>query len=599
MIASAAPSIFDPRQSIPMANLKPSTPSRPVEGAGRHKRSQSSVLKSIVSPRKADNAASPAKVPASAPRLPDPPFMSNRQYSPLGEVNSNRGRSPTRRPTDGNDRASDKIHTTRGKARTATASENAYGRPAISPTKPAAKYARERGSPVKTKSSTSLASLLSKGKPVKNGPMGMDMRTKEKENQTPPGSSHGAPAPIWAEFSRREAETPQMTKVPLKAAHDMHTPQESGCSRSPAKRDFFFDEPQSHDKKAGARPTSWIERSESSNAAAGSPKKASEMPTLRPRSFIHASDMDVSALRDDSMSSGLSMDSSQPKSEGGPEDKKPSSGLTIAKRGSRVMAAVAAWNGKGKDGSKEESQLDTTDPVQVEGAFEKMLVCVTNPRLKQRTHNMQEARDIAHDVRDKMRKLDTAMKSNLIKQDETITPTTGDLVPWTPRSVSRPGTAKRSKTEDVLATDAAPEDEGKSTKKSRPRSLTFTLGGKNKDGDSSSPTKKQKSSRSSSHVRKKSVELTRSTSATSISSIASAAVPLPEDFIGYFRQTTQPQRVEIGRMQKLKQLLRNETVAWVNEFITLGGMDGLVNLLYRIMNIEWRYVTFLRFIAAC
>jgi hypothetical protein len=49
--------------------------------------------------------------------------------------------------------------------------------------------------------------------------------------------------------------------------------------------------------------------------------------------------------------------------------------------------------------------------------------------------------------------------------------------------------------------------------------------------------------------------------------------------------------VEVGKMHKLRLLLRNETVQWVNDFITEGGMDEIVQLLYRIMKMTWRYVS--------
>ena len=197
----------------------------------------------------------------------------------------------------------------------------------------------------------------------------------------------------------------------------------------------------------------------------------------------------------------------------------------------------------------------------------------------------QESRNIAQDVRDKMRRLDTTMKANLIKQNQNAV----DAPPSTPRSVSRPRTGKGAKTDD---TPLANTEDGKGTKKSRPRSLTFTLtrgrSNSNTNDGSASPSKKHKSSRSSSHVRKKSTELSRSSSATSFNSVASAAVPVPEDFIAYLRTVRQPQKVEVGRIQKLSQLLRNETVTWVDEFIMQGGMEEVIGLLYRIIEIEWR-----------
>ena len=41
-------------------------------------------------------------------------------------------------------------------------------------------------------------------------------------------------------------------------------------------------------------------------------------------------------------------------------------------------------------------------------------------------------------------------------------------------------------------------------------------------------------------------------------------------------------------MHKLRILLRNETVAWVDSFLSLGGMTEIVALLHRIMAMEWR-----------
>jgi hypothetical protein len=44
----------------------------------------------------------------------------------------------------------------------------------------------------------------------------------------------------------------------------------------------------------------------------------------------------------------------------------------------------------------------------------------------------------------------------------------------------------------------------------------------------------------------------------------------------------------VGKLHKLRLLLRNETVSWVNGFIAEGGMDEIVQLIYRIMKMEWR-----------
>lgn len=58
------------------------------------------------------------------------------------------------------------------------------------------------------------------------------------------------------------------------------------------------------------------------------------------------------------------------------------------------------------------------------------------------------------------------------------------------------------------------------------------------------------------------------------------------------KEVQKPEIVEVGKLHKLRILLRNETVTWVEFFISVGGMDELVKLLYRILKVEWRLVPF-------
>jgi hypothetical protein len=86
-----------------------------------------------------------------------------------------------------------------------------------------------------------------------------------------------------------------------------------------------------------------------------------------------------------------------------------------------------------------------------------------------------------------------------------------------------------------------------------------------------------------------------STSATSLQTTAHTDTAAdPADFIHYMREVQKPELVEVGKLHKLRLLLRNETVAWVDSFIADGGMDEVIQLLYRIMKVEWRYVNLLR-----
>lgn len=188
------------------------------------------------------------------------------------------------------------------------------------------------------------------------------------------------------------------------------------------------------------------------------------------------------------------------------------------------------------------------------------------------------------------------MKADLIKQSQWAPPTSNEPPTSTSRPASRPGTGKRSATNDSQEPNSATteHDEQSGTKKARPRSLTFTLS----KGDQS--TKKSKGSRNISHGRNKSADLTRSASSNSLNSVGSSSgsgflgrcqkPAVPEDFISYLKKVQKPELVEVGRLQKLRQLLRNETVSWVDSFITKGGMAEIVALLYRTMDLEWRCV---------
>lgn len=130
---------------------------------------------------------------------------------------------------------------------------------------------------------------------------------------------------------------------------------------------------------------------------------------------------------------------------------------------------------------------------------------------------------------------------------------------------------------------------GRSSKRERPLSKTFTWS----KGDS--PVKKQRPEnerKTSSRSIPKSIVKTPSmrslVSNASTKSSKGMTSSTPEDFVTYMRTTKKVQDVEVGRLHKLRQLLRNETVEWVDTFIQEDGMTELVALLHRIMEVEWR-----------
>ena len=197
-----------------------------------------------------------------------------------------------------------------------------------------------------------------------------------------------------------------------------------------------------------------------------------------------------------------------------------------------------------------------------------------------------------------MRSLDTNIKADFIRKDKSGSGSTSSTEGALLHS-SRPSAGKRSQTDDANLHDTGesvdPTGSTESPKKTRPRSRTFTF---SKSGQS--PSKKQKSERPNTHQRNKSGGLTPSASSTSlVSDVAAQGSTFfsrankpadPEDHINYMRQVQAPESVEVGKIHKLRQLLRNETVGWIDTFIMQGGMTELVELLYRIIKVEWRWV---------
>ena len=197
-----------------------------------------------------------------------------------------------------------------------------------------------------------------------------------------------------------------------------------------------------------------------------------------------------------------------------------------------------------------------------------------------------------------MRSLDTNIKADFIRKDKSGSGSASSAEGMLLQS-SRPSAGKRSQTDDPTTHDtresADPTGFTESPKKARPRSRTFTF---SKSGQS--PSKKQKSERPGPYQRAKSGGLTPSASSTSLASdgfaqgstfSGRAKTPAdPEDYIKYLNEVQAPELVEVGKIHKLRQLLRNETVGWIDKFIMQDGMIQLVDLIYRIIKVEWRWV---------
>jgi hypothetical protein len=202
-------------------------------------------------------------------------------------------------------------------------------------------------------------------------------------------------------------------------------------------------------------------------------------------------------------------------------------------------------------------------------------------------------------MRQGMRSLKPRVKSEFIRswENEKATPSaqSAESDPFTTTNdtnIERPSSGSPSEEAVEVPTQADPKSS--STKRSRPRSKTFTFSKRDK-GDS--PAKKQRPEIGVDAKRSSKVEvLLKSPSSTSIASSGGGffgkapKAAVPQDYVTYLRKKQNLKDIELGRMHKLRLLLRNETVQWVTNFIQLGGMDEIVSLLHRIMEVEWRYV---------
>lgn len=204
-----------------------------------------------------------------------------------------------------------------------------------------------------------------------------------------------------------------------------------------------------------------------------------------------------------------------------------------------------------------------------------------------------------------MRSLNTNIKIDFIRKEKSasgsVSSTEGRTVAES-RDVSR----KRPNSDDLSSEGRSvsqtekesgdkTDNEGSPKKRrSRPSSRTFTFS----RGDSS-PKKKEKTERSKSRGRSRSRNRASEEEEEderpkgrnrSFSFSRAPKGAMPEDFVSYLRKTQRPEDVEVGRLQKLRQLLRNETVVWVDAFINQGGMTEIDALLNRILKVEWRCV---------
>ncbi|KAJ5716930.1 hypothetical protein N7488_002576 [Penicillium malachiteum] len=415
--------------------------------------------------------------------------------------------------------------------------------------------------PKKTKSTNSLSAILKRSQRGRNKDGSKQSRDKENrsptdlvDNMPSPNLSNMSSSPVWAQdsipmYQQRANRSRQNSAADRRRSVaeevSLYTPK----GYSPAQQRNFCD----YQQPSLTRPGESKPRPKSENLAGN--KKVKEMlgSVQRPPTGGDGNDS--------GSSKGHVMERARKMSAPEPPSPRPSERDASPKKLSRVQAAISAFNAKEKDADV----LRHLNSKDVESEFEKLL----------------DARNIPHNMRDKMRSLDTNIKVDFIQKDRTENGTPHSANP----PESRRGRGKESKD------DQKSQDRKGSRSRSRSRGFTFGRG-------SSSPGKKARPE-SGGSARPRSVDLSQpvgvyttlhpggSTASLSEAAVVDTAAD-PSDFVHYLREIQKPEMIEVGKLHKLRLLLRNETVSWVNGFITDGGMDEIVQLIYRIMKMEWR-----------
>lgn len=244
--------------------------------------------------------------------------------------------------------------------------------------------------------------------------------------------------------------------------------------------------------------------------------------------------------------------------------KSPQSGASTPheRRGRPLSTAATPHHARSKSAAAQEPIID---PKDINTHLEALL----------------DRRNIPQNQRYKMRNLNDTIKMEFIRQD------------WAEMKAGQ--VSKEQPAPDTSAVCAESDGEEDKHKRGRSRGRSFTFSRSKRDPSSSSKKTKGEGTLGR-NFRSKSTDSvaqdSRPTSSTSASgSNVFSKMKLqqgPTEYVSYLRKVQKPELVEVGKIHKLRLLLRNETVAWIDEFVRQGGMEEIVGLLNRIMDVEWR-----------
>lgn len=394
------------------------------------------------------------------------------------------------------------------------------------------KGTRDASPPKKTRSSTNIVGLLSRPRSNKNLKLDLDQQLKNKENRKPsdPSAADAPLTPIFAQMrSRGFGQAVSVPSSPYEAPADPFT------STSLLNLNNSL------------RPSQ-------SNVAPGQKQRPkSFQPQYLPKTDNTQMDDRRGRTRHDEPNDG-NRDSSRAKGR--------------SKSRNRVLSALTTRGGR-KSKSPSPPAQDASEPY------------IDPKEIDKHLEAMLDRRNIPENQRHKMRCLTDTIKMEFIRQD------------WAEnegKNLVRPQTNDSDDSTSVTGNSSVHDNE---KKQSRGRSFTLS---RNSWKIGTSPSKgKKKDASVRGHTRNKSADSTVSerpaSSGTSYAGngiIAKITGQQPSDFVNYLRKVQKPESVEVGKLHKLRLLLRNERVAWTEDFVKQGGMQEIVGLLHRIMAVEWR-----------
>ncbi|KAI5821442.1 armadillo-type protein [Pyronema omphalodes] len=261
--------------------------------------------------------------------------------------------------------------------------------------------------------------------------------------------------------------------------------------------------------------------------------------------------------------------------------------------------------------SKESSKVSAgLDLAGIDTAFEELLV----------------SRGVPENMKDDMRALDVRIKQDFLQKDRQAERAGKEAeatleAPTLTSSITHGlGIFKRPKTANSGEEKPRPKSKGKDSiapdqnispiKKLRPRSRTF---GSSKDKDAPSNSGGTKRSKGGDDKISKGKIFFPPSSTSAVPTVgstspASMATLQPEEWVhwlrengtrknfghGLFAEDDMPefeknmQEVDVAVLHKLRLVLRNETLRWVESFTKLGGMEAIWAMIERVLGVEWR-----------